>query len=111
MILSDVLGAAVLDAEGKRLGVVSDLRFVLQGGPEALLAAPRLVGVLVSPRTASSFLGYERQGINQPWPIAQILSWRHRGSFLVLWDDLASLGPESVRLRKGYTAYEASLRA
>jgi sporulation protein YlmC with PRC-barrel domain len=111
MILSDLLGCAVYDSAGARLGVVSDARFVLDGPPEGLLAPPRLVGLIVSPRTSSSFLGYERQGLTQPWPVAQILRWWHRGSFLVLWEDLAGVRPDAVRLREGYTPYAPGLAA
>ncbi|QQQ61860.1 PRC-barrel domain-containing protein [Paenarthrobacter ureafaciens] len=109
MILTDILGIDVLDSSGKRLGEVSDVRFALDAAPGPLLSKARLVGIIVSPRTASSFLGFERQNLTQPWPIAQLLRWRHRGSFLVLWEDIALMGPKSVRLRSDFTPYESGL--
>jgi sporulation protein YlmC with PRC-barrel domain len=109
MNLSDVLGSDVVDGGGQRLGEVSDVRFALDAGAGQLLSPARLVGIVVSPRTASSFLGYERQEISQPWPVAQLLRWRHKGSFLVLWEDIAVMGPERVGLRPGFTAYDARL--
>jgi sporulation protein YlmC with PRC-barrel domain len=109
MILTDILGCEVRDSRDERLGEVSDVRFAVDATPGQLLAQARLVGIVVSPRTASSFLGYERQGITEPWPVAQILSWWHRGSFLVLWEDLASAGPDVVTLRPGFAAYEPGL--
>jgi hypothetical protein len=109
MILGDLLGTPVRDAGGTRLGRVADVRFVVDGQGRPLLADARLLGLVVSPRSASSFLGYERYGLTQPWPIAGLLRWRHRGSFLVLWDDIDRLGPEGVRLRKGYTPYSPAL--
>ncbi|MBT2586648.1 PRC-barrel domain-containing protein [Arthrobacter sp. ISL-95] len=109
MILTDVLGSDVVDNSGQRLGEVSDVRFAVDASPGQLLSKARMVGIVVSPRTASSFLGYERRGITQPWPVAQLLRWRHRGSFLVLWEDIAVIGPREVVLRPGFTAYESTL--
>jgi sporulation protein YlmC with PRC-barrel domain len=110
MILGDLLGTAVHDADGKRVGRVADVRFVIDGPANQLMADSRLVGLVVGPHTAASFLGYERTGLTQPWPIGSLLRWRHRGSFLVLWADIGQMGPQSVRLRKGYTAYSPALK-
>ncbi|MDI2034711.1 PRC-barrel domain-containing protein [Paenarthrobacter nitroguajacolicus] len=109
MNLNDILGSDVVDGDGQRLGEVSDVRFALDAGAGQLLSQGRFVGIVVSPRTASSFLGYERQELSQPWPLAQLLRWWHRGSFLVLWEDIAVLGSREVGLRPGFTAYDARL--
>ena len=109
MILGDLLGTPVFDADGARLGRVADARFTLDGGPHQLLADARLLGLVVSPHSASSFLGYERSGVAQPWPLPQLLRWRHRGSFLVLWEDIGMVSAKSVRLREGFTAYSPAL--
>jgi len=109
MILGDLLGTPVLDADGGRLGRVADVRFVLDGTPHQLMAEPRLLGLVVGPHSASSFMGYERNGLTRPRLIARILRWRHRGSFLVLWEDIAVMGTDAVRLRPGFTRYSAAL--
>ncbi|MET4589888.1 PRC-barrel domain containing protein [Arthrobacter sp. 754] len=109
MILGDLLGVHVYDYDGARLGRVADARFVLDGTPRQLMADARLLGLVVSPHSASSFLGYERTGLTQPWPLPAMLRWRHRGSFLVLWEDIARIGAESVRLRPGFTAYSPAV--
>jgi sporulation protein YlmC with PRC-barrel domain len=109
MILGDLLGTPVFDADGARLGRVADARFTLDGGPHQLLADARLLGLVISPHSWSSFLGYERTGITQPWPLPSLLRWRHRGSFLVMWEDIEIIGAESVRLRDGFTAYSPAL--
>ncbi|WP_255767656.1 PRC-barrel domain-containing protein [Pseudarthrobacter sulfonivorans] len=109
MILGDLLGTPVHDSDGGRLGRVADARFVLDGPPQQLMAEPRLLGLVVSPHSVSSFLGYERTGLTQPWPLAHMLRWRHRGSFLVMWEDIASVGEQSVRLRPGFTRYSPAL--
>ena len=109
MILSDLLGNPVLSADGERLGQVVDARLVLDGPPDGMLAAARLYGLVVSPHSHGSFDGYERTGVDAPALIARYLRWRARGSFLVLWDDLASLAGDEVRLRPGATPYSPRL--
>jgi sporulation protein YlmC with PRC-barrel domain len=109
MILGDLLGTPVHDNDGVRLGRVADARFVADGAPRQLMAEGRLLGLVVSPHSVSSFLGYERTGVNQPWPLPRMLRWRHRGSFLVMWEDIAMIGEKSVRLREGFTAYSPAL--
>jgi hypothetical protein len=109
MILSDLLDSTVRDAGGAHLGYVVDARLVLDGPPGPLLAGARLHGLLVSPRTRTSFFGYERTEVRAPWPIASYLRRRHRGTFLVLWEDVAATGRDSVVLRRGYRAYDPAL--
>ncbi|MBN0040836.1 PRC-barrel domain containing protein [Cellulosimicrobium cellulans] len=69
----------------------------------------RVVGVLVSPRTGTSFLGYERTDVTAPWPVPQLVRRRHRGTFLVPWDDVAAVAPGEVRLAAGYRQEDAAL--
>lgn len=119
MIASDLLDARVLDDDGTPVGWVVDLRFVLDGPPDGPLARARLHGIVVCPRTRTSFLGYERSDVRHPWPIAPLVRWWHRGVFLAHWPDVAR-APGSddqddpgmdpvVVLRPGYTRYSAAL--
>ena len=104
MILSELLGSPVVQG-GDRVGRVADLRFVLDAAPDTSddmrvpMPEARLYGLLVSPRTPGSFLGYERSGVTKPWPLAQLLRRRERGSFLVLWADVAQVSADGVLLR------------
>jgi len=109
MILSDLLGSPVLTADGERLGEVVDARLALDGPPDGLLAAARLYGLVVSPHSHSSFAGYERTGVDAPALIARFLSWRARGSVLVLWTDLASFSDDVIRLKPGAALYSPRL--
>lgn len=115
MLLSDLLDAPVRDADGRTLGFVVDVRLVLDGPLDGVLAAPRLHGLLVSPRTGTSFLGYERTDENSPALLARWLRHRHRGTFLVLWDDVlpheASADDDrpTVTLRAGYDRWDPAL--
>lgn len=119
MIASDLLDVPVHDDGGAHLGWVVDLRFVLDGTADTFLAHARLHGLVVSPRTRTSFMGFERSRVRQPWPVSMILRRWHRGTFLVHWPDVAQVPsrragvePDSdaaVVLRAGYTAYEPGL--
>ncbi|EME22229.1 PRC-barrel domain-containing protein [Rhodococcus triatomae] len=104
MRLSELIGAAAVDATGERIGTVTDVRFVIhENGP------PTLAGVLVGPRLGGSFLGYERKQVRSPAPIAQFLRWRERGAFLVLWRDVGRVSDGRVVLRAGYGRYSPVL--
>jgi hypothetical protein len=108
MILSDLLGAAVYAKD--RVGHVTDVRFVLEGSSTDQPMPPaRLHGLIVSPHTKSSPLGFERMEVRSPWPIAQLEHWLHRDSFLVPWADVAAILPERIQLRPGFTRYSARL--
>lgn len=112
MILSDLLGADVVDDSGERVGRLVDVRFRLEGRTDP--SVPRVTGFIVSPRAAGSFLGYERTGFNRPALIAALLAWHHRGSFFVAWDavariDLDEVARTRVALRRGFDRGSASL--
>ena len=111
MILSDLMQNAVVDADGRTVGRVVDARFVIDGAPSQLLADARLIGFIVSAHSGTSFLGYERTDMRSPWPIASLLRWRHRGAFLVRWEDVAMLGTDVIHLRAGYRRFDPDLRA
>jgi hypothetical protein len=69
----------------------------------------RVVGILVSPRTATSFLGYERTEVRGPWPVPQLVRRRHRGTYLVRWEDVAAVDEDGVRLATGYGEHDPAL--
>ena len=111
MILSDLLDLPVRDTDGRALGFVVDVRLVLDGPLDGTLAAPRLQGLLVSPRTGTSFLGYERTDADAPALIARWLRHRHRGTFLVLHQDVEPFTdpPREAVLRPGYRRWDPAL--
>jgi len=88
------------------LGTVIDARLALS---KRATDEPRLVGLLVSPRSRASFLGYERSEADQPRLLSALLRWRHRGTFLVAWEDIARIDDDAVRLRKGFVRYSPAL--
>ena len=108
MILSDLLGSAVFGEN--RVGWVTDVRFVLdQVSTDQAMPVARLHGLIVSPHTKSSTMGFERLNIRSPWPIAQFEHWLHRESFLVPWSDIAAIEPGRIRLRPNFARYSARL--
>lgn len=103
MLLSDLLDTPVHALSGAPLGYVVDVRLVLDGPLDGgLLVQPRVHGLLVSPRTGTSFLGYERTDVRSPALLAHWLRWRHRGTFLVHWEDVATASADAVTLTDGY---------
>jgi hypothetical protein len=103
MLLSDLLDVPVRAPSGAPLGYVVDVRLVLDGPLDGgLLVQPRVHGLLVSPRTGSSFMGYERTDVRSPAILARWLRWRHRGTFLVHWEHVATATADGVVLADGY---------
>ena len=98
MIITDLLGARVFGPDF--LGFVTDVRFTLD--TQALGLPARLYGIIVSPHARSSSLGFERSGVRSPWPIAALVHWRHRDSFLVRWADIERLDERCIQLRPGF---------
>ncbi|SEB44600.1 hypothetical protein SAMN04489806_0655 [Paramicrobacterium humi] len=109
MILSDLERLEVVDAAGERLGRVVDARFALTGPPGRHIAGAELVGLVVGPRSGASYRGYERLNMNGPRAIAAYITWRHRGTFVVLWKDVKRITPHRVELRDGFTRYSSDL--
>lgn len=111
MILSELIGAPVT-AGADRLGCVVDVRFELAAESHVpnWVGTARLHGLIVSPRSSGSFRGYERTGVDRPVLIARWLAWRGRGSFLVIWEDIAVLESGRVELRPGFTRHSTDLR-
>ncbi|TQR82388.1 hypothetical protein D8S82_32380 [Mycobacterium hodleri] len=111
MQLSELLGLNVHDATARHLGTVIDVRLSLGAHSiDERPAAPRLLGLLISPRTQSSYLGYERSDARRPLVLATLLRWRHRGTFLAAWDDIHTINSDLVQLRSEYTRYSPLLR-
>jgi sporulation protein YlmC with PRC-barrel domain len=111
MRLSRFLGLPVVDAGGHPVGTVVDVRLTISGDLQDNPSTPRVLGLVVSPRTKSSFLGYERKSASAPTMLAALLRYRHRGTFLAGWEDVARVGTDRVVLRPEYTRYSAVLPA
>jgi hypothetical protein len=98
VIITELLSSRVFGPDF--LGFVSDVRFSLE--TESVGMPARLYGIIVSPHARSSSLGFERSGVRSPWPIAVLVRWRHRGSFLVRWADIERIDVNRIQLRPGF---------
>jgi hypothetical protein len=98
VIITDLLGARTYGPDF--LGFVSDVRFSFDAESQGKPA--QLYGIIVSPHARSSSLGFERSGVRSPWPIAGLVRWRHRGSFLVRWADIERVEVDRIQLRPGF---------
>jgi sporulation protein YlmC with PRC-barrel domain len=107
MILSDLLGTEVRESDGTFVGRVIDARFRLEGSADPSRA--RLVGLIVSRGAFASYLGYERTAASRPVLLDRMLRFLHRGSFLVLWEDIARIEDDRVLLRPGYRREPSAL--
>jgi hypothetical protein len=110
MQLSRLLGVPVIDAAQHPVGTVVDVRLIMTGDPQHNPRQPRVLGLVISPRTRTSFLGYERSDAKAPMILAALMRWRHRGTFLAAWEDVVRVRADLIRLRAGYTRYSAVLR-
>lgn len=108
MLLTDLIGLPVRAGQ-RQIGYLNDVRFVLDGPPDGLLAQARLHGLLVSPHRRGSFLGYERIGVDRPRLINSFLARRHAGTVLVLWRDVEAVDDDGVRLAAGFSRYDPRL--
>jgi hypothetical protein len=109
IILSDLLHKTVRDHSGHKLGATIDARFCTRIGSDGAPGGAHLVGLIVSKRSAASFRGYERSGVESPSPIAQLLERQHRGSFLVEREDIERIDEKTIRLRTGFTWHPSTL--
>lgn len=108
--LSELIGPTVHDCDGQRLGII-DVRLAVAGDRDGPPGRTEVFGLIVSPRTRSSYLGYERSDARRPVVLAALLRWRHRDTFLVLWADVSSSVNEGLTARPGFTRYSPVLRA
>lgn len=111
MYLGDLLTMPVLQ-DGGRVGYVADVRLLVPPHtPGQQVGTPRVYGIVICPRRTGSFVGYERTGVGEPRLLAAFFRWRARGSFLVLWPDLARVGEDGVDLRPGARRWSAELES
>jgi sporulation protein YlmC with PRC-barrel domain len=110
MQLNKLLGLRVIDAGSHPVGTVVDIRLTVASDRAHDPPTPHVLGLVISPRTKSSYLGYERSDARSPMMVAALQRWRHRGTFLAAWEDVARVGTDHVRLRPGYSRYSHVLR-
>ena len=97
-------GLPVNDSQFTELGTVVDVR--LAAPPDDHQQTPtHVVGLVISPHTRSSYLGYERTDARAPRLLARIVWWRHRETFVAAWDDVARVEETCITLRSDSRRY------
>jgi hypothetical protein len=89
MRLSELLGRPVLDADGRAMGTVKDVRLV-QDGPyvEGFGQALRVEGLLFGRGALGVRLGMARANVQGPWPLTTVFRRLERRARYVEWDDV-----------------------
>lgn len=109
MFLGDLIGTPVLEA-GRQVGYLNDVRlFIPDHTPGQQVGTPMVHGIVVCPRRASSFVGYERKAVREPRLLAGLFAWRTRGSFLIQWADVLTWAEGGVEIRQGATHWSPAL--
>ena len=96
MRMSDLLDRRVVDAAGRRIGRVREVRLV----PDA--ASPdtyRLDGLIVGRLLDGDRLGYGRT-VEAPWLLARLFAAIRRAQHDVRWSEVESVGAEIVLNRE-----------
>lgn len=100
MRASELLGARVVDAEGRRVGVVTGLHCTSDGPKHGPLAAPVVRGLRVMPHGWGAGLGYQQRGQLGPWLIRRTVEWMQRRGRIVPWHDVDDVADGEIRLRR-----------
>ncbi len=100
MRLSDLLRRNVIAADGQPLGRVVDVRLI-QDGPvlESFGAAFRVEEMIVGRRAIGIRLGYGRRTMTGPWLLSKLFGRFAQAAHIVPFDDVESIGEESIRLK------------
>ncbi len=102
MRASDLLGARVVTAGGRQLGVVTGLQCTPDGPKKrGTLPAPVLRGLFVAHHGVGAALGYRQEEQRGPWLVRAVMRWLHRTDRLVDWSDVERVGDRVIRLRAG----------
>jgi len=97
-LLSELVGVAVVDAGGARLGTVSEVRAepFEQSGLE--VGRLRVTSVVFGPRRLGGELGYRTLDDQGPWLLARAFRWWHRDDQEVPWSEVGAVDWEGHRL-------------
>ncbi|MFJ6799091.1 PRC-barrel domain-containing protein [Streptomyces sp. NPDC091268] len=96
--LADLMGARVLDAAGRDIGHVSDVRFVEAADPQEGGRGPgrlRLEGLVVATRRRGRMLGYDHRPVDAPWPLTALARRAARHALWAPWTVVTAHRPPS----------------
>lgn len=99
MQLSDLLDADVLDATGRHVGRVRDVRLVLDGPVRGVMAQPRLDAVIIGGNALAGRLGYLRGNVKGPALLRTIFGALERRAATYTADEIDVWDIEHGQLR------------
>jgi sporulation protein YlmC with PRC-barrel domain len=91
MRATELLGAPVVDPDGRRLGQVLDVRLVQDGPLLGADCALRIEGLVVGPGSGGSHLGYDRAGVRGPALIAWLSHRMTADNRYLPWDQVTGM--------------------
>jgi hypothetical protein len=98
MRLSDLLESEVVDATGKTIGHVRDVRLLADGPPQGGFGpALRLHGLLVGHGSVGARLGLARERVKGPWLLKRLFG--RRPPHVIEWSRVARLEDHRIHLR------------
>ena len=97
MRLSELLGAEVVDEQGRSAGRVHDARLE-QDGPiiGGFGASLRLAGLIIGRRALGARFGYERASMKGPLPVKLLVGWVHHDGRYAAWDRVRAIEPGRI---------------
>src|SRR5438477_1077354 len=100
MRVSDILECTVVDADGREVGQVHDIRMVREGPVQGVFGpAYRALGLVIGPAAIGVRLGFGRTSLRGPAPLKSLFRWIHREGRFVEWSAIESIGDRKIRLR------------
>jgi hypothetical protein len=84
--IGNLVGRAVVTVDGRRIGVVKDVRLAPTAAIVGVRAELIVEGLVVGNRYTGAMLGYDRQDDQGPWLVRKIVRWLHRDSGYLPWD-------------------------
>lgn len=100
MRATDLLGRRVRTRDGRRLGAVRDLHLARRRGSlrDSGVPAYHVTAIECGPVGVPHRLGYTRKDVAGPWPLHGLLAWFARRSWIVRWDQIASVDEDRIVL-------------
>jgi hypothetical protein len=96
MRASDLLGRPVIDVDGRRVGVVTDLRCVKEAAPDGAWGVLRLDALVVDERQLGARLGYDRHQ-RSPALLGGLMRRLHGRATVIPWSSVESWTPTEIR--------------
>ena len=104
-------GLVVVRARERRVHGEGDQQICIDGDLDDRPGEPAIVRTDHRARTVSRRIwGTNAPTLGARHLLAALLRWRHRGTFLALWHDIARVSTKSVVLRQGFERYSPVLR-